>query len=214
MNYKTLIFDCDGVIINSNHIKSQAFYKTVLSYGHEAAIEFKKYHIKNGGVSRFEKFKYFIDQLLKSNIDKPKISHLLKNYSDIIRDDLIKCDTTPELKKIKNVTAQKKWIMISGSKETELKDILEIKKIAHFFESGIFGSPDNKIEIFNREINKNNILFPAIFFGDSKYDYEVAKQFNIDFVFVSDWTEFKNYKKFFSNKDVEIVDSIKKYFKI
>jgi len=32
--YKTLIFDCDGVILNSNKIKTQAFYDVAKIYGH------------------------------------------------------------------------------------------------------------------------------------------------------------------------------------
>ena len=50
--------------------------------------------------------------------------------------------------------------------------------------------PDDKKVIFQREINNHNILFPAIFFGDSRYDYISSLDFNIDFVFVSQWTEF------------------------
>ena len=34
----TIIFDCDGVILNSNQLKTKAYYKaTFPSYGHELA---------------------------------------------------------------------------------------------------------------------------------------------------------------------------------
>ena len=214
MNYKTYLFDCDGVILDSNQIKSQAFYKCVERYGKDLAIKFKNYHIKNGGISRFEKFDRFINFILNPNHNKPEINDLLNNYSDIIYDELIRCEITPDLKKIKNITKNKKWLMISGSKESELRKLLKIKKIDCFFESGIFGSPKNKFEIFEREIKKNNIKFPAIFFGDSQYDYDVAKRFNIDFVFVSAWSEFTSHQTFFANKGVKSVNLIKDYFKI
>tara|TARA_B100001093_G_C26714398_1_gene964979 strand:+ start:510 stop:1154 length:645 start_codon:yes stop_codon:yes gene_type:complete len=214
MNYKTFLFDCDGVILDSNSIKSQAFYKSVKIYGKDLAIKFKKYHIKNGGVSRFEKFNHFINVILNSNQNKPKINELLNNYSDIIYDELIKCKITPDLKKIKNITKNKKWAMVSGSKESELRKILKKRKIDSFFDSGIFGSPKNKFEIFEREIKNKNIKFPAVFFGDTKYDYEVAKSFNIDFVFVSAWTEFTSHQTFFTNKGIRSVCLVKDYFRI
>ena len=164
MNYKTYLFDCDGVILDSNQIKSQAFYKCVERYGKDLAIKFKNYHIKNGGISRFEKFDHFINFILNPNHNKPEINDLLNNYSDIIYDELIRCEITPDLKKIKNITKNKKWLMISGSKESELRKLLKIKKIDCFFESGIFGSPKNKFEIFEREIKKKQHKISRYFF--------------------------------------------------
>lgn len=37
--YRTLVFDCDGVLLNSNMVKTQAFYSTALPYGEKAAKE-------------------------------------------------------------------------------------------------------------------------------------------------------------------------------
>ena len=41
--YQTLIFDCDGVILNSNKIKTQAFYEVSKIYGHKPAQILKEY---------------------------------------------------------------------------------------------------------------------------------------------------------------------------
>ena len=40
---------------------------------------------------------------------------------------------------------------------------IQAKKYFTFFKKGIFGSPNSKIEIFNREISNKNILRPAIY---------------------------------------------------
>ena len=58
--YQTLIFDCDGVLLNSNKIKTEAFYEVTKPYGDEAAQTLKNYHILNGGVSRYQKFDFFL----------------------------------------------------------------------------------------------------------------------------------------------------------
>ena len=42
--YATLIFDCDGVILDSNKIKTTAFYNTALPYGEDAAEALVNYH--------------------------------------------------------------------------------------------------------------------------------------------------------------------------
>ena len=47
-DYKTIIFDCDGVILNSNNIKKDAYYKVALShYGEESANFLVEYLAKN-----------------------------------------------------------------------------------------------------------------------------------------------------------------------
>ena len=53
--YETIIFDCDGVILNSNIIKTEGFFEFALSLGKKNAEKLVNYHIKNGGISRYEK---------------------------------------------------------------------------------------------------------------------------------------------------------------
>jgi beta-phosphoglucomutase-like phosphatase (HAD superfamily) len=62
--YNTLIFDCDGVVLNSNAVKTNAFYQTTLPYGQAAADAMVEYHVANGGVSRYKKFAYFLESIV------------------------------------------------------------------------------------------------------------------------------------------------------
>jgi phosphoglycolate phosphatase-like HAD superfamily hydrolase len=59
------------------------------------------------------------------------------------------------------------------------------------FDGGIFGSPDTKEEILERELNGSKL--PALFIGDSKYDYQASDAFDLDFIFLTQWTEVKDY---------------------
>ena len=46
----TILFDCDGVILNSNQLKTQAYYNaTFPSYGHELARSLTTYLARNTG---------------------------------------------------------------------------------------------------------------------------------------------------------------------
>ena len=73
---------------------------------------------------------------------------------------------------------------------------------------GIFGSPDSKNEILSREINNKNIIFPAIFIGDSKYDYLASKEFNIDFLFLTEWTEFEGWRDYCKLEAIEFIENL------
>src|SRR5210317_13281 len=87
--YKTIIFDCDGVILNSNKIKTEAFYEVTKHFGHEFAESLVNYHVANGGVSRYEKFKYFITQILQKPYNKLLNEELLKHFSKYVKESLI-----------------------------------------------------------------------------------------------------------------------------
>ena len=51
--YNSIIFDCDGVILNSNQIKTNAFRKVLKQFNNKAIDEFIQYHKDNGGISRY-----------------------------------------------------------------------------------------------------------------------------------------------------------------
>ena len=87
-SYKNLIFDCDGIILNSNKIKTEAFKEVVYHYGNEAAEELVKFHVMNGGISRYEKFNYFFETIASNhNIDKNSINveKLIENYGSKVK---------------------------------------------------------------------------------------------------------------------------------
>ena len=56
---KNIIFDYDGTIADSVNIKTEAFAELYRNYGKDIESKVVKYHLNNGGVSRFEKFKYY-----------------------------------------------------------------------------------------------------------------------------------------------------------
>ena len=61
---KAIIFDFDGVILESLEIKTNAFKKLYKSYGTDIVDKVAIHHLENGGVSRYEKFKIYHNQFL------------------------------------------------------------------------------------------------------------------------------------------------------
>ena len=57
--YNSFVFDNDGVIMDSNAAKTDAFAKALEGEDQELIEEFLQYHKDFGGISRFEKFEYF-----------------------------------------------------------------------------------------------------------------------------------------------------------
>ncbi|MDD2741870.1 MAG: HAD hydrolase-like protein [Rhodocyclaceae bacterium] len=206
-SYKTLVFDCDGVVLNSNHIKSEAFRTAALPYGREVADQFVEWHRINGGVSRYVKFRYLLDVMVAGE-QGPGFEDLLDTYAREVKQGLMTCEIVEGLEELKEATKLARWMIVSGGDQQELREVFEARGIFSYFNGGIFGSPDSKNEIINREITLGSIESPALFFGDSVLDYKSASLNGLDFVFVSDWSEFKDWKKFCTDRSLISVGSL------
>ena len=205
LKYNTLIFDCDGVILNSNNIKSKAFYDVALPYGVKAAEELYTYHIKNNGISRYEKFRYFLTNIICKKIESDELKHLLNNFSKKVVSELLLCEITSNLKALRLITKNTKWFVVSGGDQNELRHVFQERQIEYLFDGGIFGSPDDKNKIIKREINPRSKYHPILFLGDSYYDYLVSKENKIDFIFVKKWTDFQDWQKFVEEENIDFV---------
>ena len=190
-DYQTLVFDCDGVVLNSNKIKTKAFYEATKHFGHEPAQALVDYHVANGGISRYAKFEYFITQILQQSFDEALYQDLLERFATAVKQGLMNCEVAEGLDQLKAQTPNANWLIVSGGDQQELRDVFAARDLAKYFEGGIFGSPEAKEVILGREINNNNISLPALFLGDSKYDYLAASQAELDFIFISGWSEVK-----------------------
>ena len=208
LSYKTYIFDCDGVILNSNPVKSDAFYKIALPYGIENAKAFEKYHRLHGGISRYDKIDYFFKHILRRKPTSNEKDKLLKLFSEEIKNVLMKCEVADGLQELRKETVNSTWMVVSGSDEDELRNIFRTRKLDVFFDGGIFGSPTTKDEILARELKNGNIKYDVLFLGDSLHDYNAALKANMGFIFISNWSEFENGAHYFTKKGVPVIPSL------
>ena len=214
LNYQSIFFDCDGVILDSNKIKSISFYNTAAKYCQESAGKLLKYHQENGGISRYIKFKYFIEKLLplssspKYHYNSPSIDELLEEYAKQLADKLLVCKIAKNLNLLRSKTKKSDWYVITGGDENEVKKLFMERNIERYFNMGIYGSPKTKEEILAGLMSSNQVRYPAIFLGDSKYDFEVAKKYKLDFIFISGWTEVMNWEQYVKENSLNHIKCI------
>lgn len=214
-DYTTLVFDCDGVVLDSNKVKTEAFYQATLPYGEAAAQAMVDYHVANGGVSRYKKFAYFLEQIAPNIVPSyaeqqgPNLEALLQAYAGYVREGLLSCEVAPGLEALREQTPDARWLIVSGGDQAELRDVFAQRGIAEWFDGGIFGSPDTKDEILARELASGNIQQPALFLGDSKYDYQAASAAGLDFVFLSDWSEVEDWQHWVASEGIRVQQNIK-----
>lgn len=206
--YQTLVFDCDGVILDSNKVRAKAFYNCALPYGVEYAEALEAYHILHGGVSRYVKFEVLLRDMVGVPVTDEAMKTLLHNFTTEATIGLLQCELSPGLEALRQATLQANWILASGADQQELRKVFAERGIASWFDGGIFGSPHNKDEILRREKESGNLRQSAIFFGDSRYDHQAATRAGLDFVFISRWTDMADWENYCHEHGIIAIDQL------
>lgn len=214
--YSTFVFDCDGVVLDSNRTKTEAFRTAASPWGKDAADALVAHHVANGGVSRYEKFRHFFEKILPDVVpqgapgrDGPDLQSLLETYARAAREGLLTCSVADGIKELRAATPQARWMIVSGGDQDELRDVFEQRGLAPLFDGGIFGSPVPKMEILEHQVETGGIRFPAVFLGDSRLDHQAATVAGLDFIFVSNWTEVADWKDYVERNGTAAIPNIR-----
>ena len=62
--YKTILWDFDGVILDSNIIRTKGFIEIFKDFPNNYITQLIKYHEEMGGLSRYHKIEYFFNKIV------------------------------------------------------------------------------------------------------------------------------------------------------
>ena len=192
---KALIFDYDGTIADSVNIKTEAFAELYRPYGRAIEKKVVEYHLSHGGVSRFDKFKFFHKNFLNLLLNEQEIQKLANKFSKLVVDKVINAPYIPGAYEFisKNVNIYDMFIS-TATPTDEINKILKKKKIIKYFK-GVYGSPQNKVKHTKEIISSNNYLLnEVIFIGDSDSDREASLKNNIPFIAIDNKSHFDKEK--------------------
>ena len=183
MNIKAIIFDFDGVLVESVDVKTKAFARMFEDRGVEIVRQVTDFHLKNGGLSRVHKFKYYYKEILKCSLSEKKLEELCNTFSRLVVDEVI---NSPYVKGAREFLEKYHraidFYIASGTPEEELMEIIRYRGINNYFK-GIYGSPKQKDEIARKIIEQNGYdLNEVIFIGDSITDLMGANGSGIRFI--------------------------------
>ena len=194
-NYDFAIFDCDGVILDSNSMKSEAFGLALSDESENLVSEFVTYHQNNGGVSRYVKFEHFFKNIKNCSNYEADLERALEEYARLSKRGLLACAEIPGVneflrrQKAKHVPC----FVVSGGDEVEVNEVFAARKLTELFKR-ILGSPRNKNQNIEKLYEDGLLSGRGVFFGDAHSDLKAAAAYDLDFVFVSgtsDWVEGK-----------------------
>ncbi|MES3037949.1 MAG: HAD-IA family hydrolase [Bdellovibrionota bacterium] len=209
--YDFYVFDCDGVLLDSNQLKTQAYRNSLKDFSAEHVNQLIDYHHKNGGVSRWEKFKYFLEKIVGRPVNNGEIDLLANEFSrqsvSLLKNANVTEGTVELLGELKNKKLP--CFVVSGARQEEVQQALAERKLDSYFQL-ILGSPKNKVENVESFIaqfkGKKGVLV-----GDAMADMQCAEKYGMDFVFVYGFSELPEWDKNIPEKYPR-VRNLKEYY--
>ena len=174
-----IIFDFDGVILNSHKIKTSAFYYIFKVYGEKNANKAKKIHLQYIGKSRYFKFKFIFKNILKKKLTEKEQVILDKKFEKFIRKKIkIIQPSNFLINFLKKKQNKVNFYISTATPQKKIIQILKEKNLLKYFKR-VYGSPATKKEHI-RKIQKNKRI--TIFIGDSYEDFKAAYSCKINFI--------------------------------
>ena len=182
--WEAIIFDFDGVVVESGEIKTQAFANLYREYGETVMAEVARYHVLHGGMSRYEKFRYFQHHLLKKpplTVEEERI--LDTRFSELVVEAVIASESVAGAAELIRREAERIPLFVaSGTPEAELNTIVARRGLARYFKA-VRGSPAPKQKLIADILSGHALAAERVLMiGDALIDYQSARINNVSFI--------------------------------
>lgn len=182
MRFKVILFDFDGVLIESVGTKDLAF-ETLFKEYPEHIDKIMDYHLSNNATVRYHKFRYITENILGKRYDEETEKRLSEKFSGLVLTGILHCPYVSGAKEILDSYWHKIPLYLSSvSPADELDEILEARKLKKYFKE-IYAVPWIKTEAI-RDIMDREDVSPKdmVFIGDSYEDFKSGQRTGVFFI--------------------------------
>jgi phosphoglycolate phosphatase-like HAD superfamily hydrolase len=176
-----LILDFDGVILESNHIKDEAFEAVFAAYpAHVDAI--MAYHRRVKGLIRFDKFRYICENILHCPYTPQMEQAWGGQFSTYVLKAMADCAFVEGSRSFLDFFYKRTALyIVSINPPEDLTYTLNLRGLSHYFKKVYATSRKKEAidEIMHLEQAKHE---DVIFIGDSITDYEAATAAGVPFI--------------------------------
>ncbi len=180
---KAIVFDFDGVIVESVTIKTDAFLSVFQSQSPSILAQIKQFHLSNGGMSRFRKFETIYREFLDQPLSKEMSMELGRQFEQFVMHKIINAPFVPGM--VEFIRAHEKqydFYTASATTHLQLEQIGAKKKLTSFFKR-IYGSPNPKALVISDVISAHQgESDKVVMIGDARSDFEAAQANQCPFI--------------------------------
>jgi phosphoglycolate phosphatase-like HAD superfamily hydrolase len=178
-----IFFDCDGVLLDSVHVKERVFRRLMEERIPAHASAAMDYYWRNGGTSRLEKFRWIWRNLVGEPLEETTVRRLGEEFADTVFRGVVECPMIPgAMEFLERFCPRLPAFVISGTPGPELERVVAARGLTKFFR-GVFGSPDHKTAIGGRLLAEHRYDPRRVWFvGDATTDRDAARNLGVHFV--------------------------------
>lgn len=183
MRFETILFDFDGVLVESERIKTEAFRVVYADQPPAMQERIVAYHKANAGISRVVKIRHVEREFLGHPGDGDTVAALAARYSDAVVGKVI---AAPSVAGADDFLARYQgrvaMFVISGTPEAELVPIVAARGLGDIF-TAVRGSPALKPDIGRDLAVRYGLdMTRTVFVGDAPTDYHAAQELGCAFI--------------------------------
>lgn len=174
MALRIIILDFDGVVIESNDVKTDAF-KSVFARFPEYTDDMMAFHHEHVSLSRFTKFEHLLGLMGRTDDESLK-SEIAKDFSSMVVDRMMSVPLVPGAEEFLSMaTPMLPVYLASVTPAEELALILAKRGLAHWF-CGVYGCPPWTKPSAIQDILAREAVKPedVLLIGDSAGDQRAA----------------------------------------
>lgn len=180
---KVIILDFDGVIIESNEIKTEAF-RQVFSRFPEHAEAMMAFHHANAWASRFMKIDHLLSEYLGRADDQHLRDQLAAEFSERVAEQLVTVPFVPGAVSFLNEFSDRVPLYLASvTPQADLDATVLSRDLGRFFR-GVYGYPPWTKAAAVRDVLRREGCEPgsALLIGDAPGDMQAATECGVHFV--------------------------------
>lgn len=177
MKIKTILWDFDGVILDSMGVRDWGFKEIFKDFTELQVSKLISYHRINGGLSRYVKIRYFYENILGKLISEERVLEYAEAFSVLMKQELTNTDNliADAVSFIRENSKKFSFHIVSGSDQAELRFLCKELGLETYFIS-IHGSPTPKNQLVKTLIEEHGYdKKSTCLIGDSINDFEAAE---------------------------------------
>lgn len=180
---KAIVFDFDGVLVESVGIKRAAYVALFRTHGDAASDAVARYYDEHPGCSRFQLFDWFHRDVLQHSPTAEEIEQLSAAFSDLVVQKVVDAPMVRGAAEFLSRQASRfDYHIISGTPERELQQILRRRGLERYFKTA-YGSPASKVDLFERLFVACGLTADdVVYVGDSEADWVAARALHVPFI--------------------------------
>lgn len=179
-NLQVVFFDFDGVLVDSNEVKADAY--AALFEDPDVAARVRAHHLANGGMSRFEKFRLYSREYLGKELDDAGLDDYCRRFGELVVEKVVAAPEIPgAMEFLMRASARRPCIVVTATPTEEITGIMRRRGLDKVVDA-VLGSPRLKGENIAATLRERG-LDPArcLFIGDSGNDLRASLSCKVPF---------------------------------